>query len=180
MISIIVGIIYAIINIGKRDPIEKIIKKASLNNFQSSDVKFDRLLKLNQLNNNDDITKKRYEFPIFYFLMSLKMFVFISIIVFHYNDISLTAQNNRIGYYNDTITLVSSDDNITKTRNDYVSTVHVKEIEKYSNGLSKIELVSIDVIRGFEPDNYNAVKSSLKLRFSTLKKESDITWLYKK
>lgn len=175
IISISIGVIYGIITITRKKPIDEIIRKAKLNNFQTSDVKFDRLLKLNELND----TKRRYKFPIIYILISLKMFVFISIIVFHYNDINLTSQNNRIGYYNDTTTLVGGDD-ILKTRNQYISTIHVKEIEKYSNGLSKIESVGIDVIHGFEPDNYDVIKSSLKLRFSTLRKTSDIQWLYKK
>lgn len=67
--------------IKKSPEIEKIIKLANLRDFVSSDVKFNRLLKLNELNTNDIKTKEWH----IYLYSVLKMIAFISIIVLHYN-----------------------------------------------------------------------------------------------
>lgn len=173
IIVIITGLIYGITVVIKKEPIEKIIKRSKLNNFHSSDIKFDRLLKLNELNDTND-----FGILLDYILMSLKMLVFMLIIVFHYNNININLKHNNIGYYNDTTILVDTlKESDKKESNKYITTIHIKETERYSNGLSKIELMSIDMIHGFELDQYDWIKLNIKSRFSTLKKTSDIKWL---
>ena len=68
--------------INKKAPdIEKIIKIANLRDFVSSDIKMNRLLKLNELNSNNIKTKEWHV----YMYASLKIIAFILIIVLHYN-----------------------------------------------------------------------------------------------
>ena len=64
-----------------KNSIEKTIKLAHLNGFTSSDVKFDRLLKLNELK-RDEIKTSEWAL---YISPIIKIVVFIAIIVLHYN-----------------------------------------------------------------------------------------------
>lgn len=81
----------------------------------------------------------------------------------------------RIGYYQATTTLKNKQ---TDTIGDpYVYMIHVKELDRYSNGMSKIELSNIEIISGFKSDQYNWVKTCAKNNFSSLKKTSEIEWL---
>lgn len=77
------------------------------------------------------------------------------------------------GYYTYTINLVDKDN----TQNAYICNVYIKEIDRYTNGLSKIELVKIEVISGFDPAQIEWVKLGVKARFSSIKKTSEIEWL---
>jgi hypothetical protein len=63
----------------KKVDISKVIKRAKLEDFKSSDVKFERMLKMNELENIkiNEWTK--------YIIVILKIIMFISIIVLHYN-----------------------------------------------------------------------------------------------
>lgn len=61
--------------------IEKAINYAKLKNFKSSNIKFERLLKLNELKTN----KKSFAHWRMYILIFIKIFTFISIIVLHYH-----------------------------------------------------------------------------------------------
>lgn len=65
----------------KEVPIEKRIKLAKLKGFETTDIQFSRLLKLNQLKDNEIKTNEwiKYIFPLF------RIIIFISIIVLHYN-----------------------------------------------------------------------------------------------
>jgi hypothetical protein len=64
----------------KNTPIEKTIKRAKLVDFESSDIKFQRVLKLNELKANEIKTRDwiNYIYP------TIKIFAFIAIIVLHY------------------------------------------------------------------------------------------------
>jgi len=53
----------------------------------------------------------------------------------------------------------------------------VKELEKYSNDMSKIELENIEIISGGTTLDRTKVIKYAKEQFSTLKKTSEITWL---
>ena len=77
-------IIYTIISqisskIKKEKPIEKIIQKARLKDFKSSDIKFQRLLKLNEFKKTKINRWTIYIYPI------VKIIVFMLIIILHYH-----------------------------------------------------------------------------------------------
>jgi len=169
VIVIAVGAIYGILTINIKNPIEKVIKKAKLKNFHSSDLKFDRLLKLNELN---DV--KIYKISPVHILISLKIIIFASIIIYYCN---INPEIDRIGYYSDKVDLTDSKDTLKSVTERYKVRVFIKEVEKYSNGLLKIELTKVEVLEGWNPNQYDWVKTCIKYKFSSLKKESDITWL---
>lgn len=79
IIYIIYTIVYTIIIKNKPEPIEKIVKKADLSGFQTNDIKLSRLLKLNELKGI-----KIYKWT-WYILPTIKIAIFIAIIVLHYN-----------------------------------------------------------------------------------------------
>jgi len=62
-------------------PIEKTIKKAKLEDFHSDDIKFERLLKINELNSKKI---KNYDYSA-YIISTIKILAFIAIIVLHYH-----------------------------------------------------------------------------------------------
>lgn len=72
-------IVATIINKIKSQTIEKTVKLANLKNFDSSDIKFQRLLKLNELKGN-----KTYNY-IGYIYSTIRIAIFVAIIVLHYN-----------------------------------------------------------------------------------------------
>lgn len=55
--------------------------------------------------------------------------------------------------------------------------MYVREQDRYANGLSKIELTKIEIISGFDPNQFEWVKTSLTQKFSSLKETKDIEWL---
>jgi hypothetical protein len=65
----------------RKTPIEKTIKRAKLKGFEASDVKLDRLLKLNELKGSEI---KTYEWMNYIYPL-IRIIVFIGIIVLHYN-----------------------------------------------------------------------------------------------
>jgi hypothetical protein len=151
----------------------KIIKLANLKNFSTSDIKFDRILKLNEINDKDIRLHKIniYLYPI------LKIIAFATIIIMHYNPSSPIRSSDRIGFYTDTTTLINEKkESIGK----YAYNVNVRELDKYTNGMSKIQLISVEITYGFDPDKYNWIKTSVINKFSSLKKESEIEWLESK
>lgn len=84
----------------------------------------------------------------------------------------------RVGYYSDSVNLLSEEDKKSGLKGEpYYFTIHVKEIERYTNGISKIELINIEVTSGYHIDQYSWVRESQKVRFSSLKKTSEIEWL---
>lgn len=154
-------------------PTSKIIKLANLKNFSTSDIKFDRLLKLNEINDKDIRLQKIniYLYPI------LKIIAFATIIIMHYNPSSPIKSSDRIGFYTDTTTLVNDK---KVSLGDYVYNVNVRELDKYTNGISKIQLIDIEVISGVNKEQYDWIKECAKSKFSSLKKESEIQWLESK
>jgi hypothetical protein len=151
----------------------KMIKLANLKNFTTSDIKFERFLKLNTINQSDMLIHKlkTYSYPL------LKIIAFISIIIIHYNPSPINLGNNRIGFYTDTTTLVNDKkESIGK----YAYTINVVELDKYTNGMSKIKLINVEITHGFDPDKYDWVKTSVVNKFSSLKKENEIEWLESK
>ena len=84
----------------------------------------------------------------------------------------------RFGYYYGTINLRSSEDEKNNKPGDpYSFIVYVKELDRYTNGMSKIELNNIEVISGYQISQYSWVKKSQRERFSSIKKTSEIEWL---
>lgn len=175
----IVFILYYILNIFidkfKIPSTEKLIKLANLKNFVASDIKFDRMLKLNSIKQGENLIwyKVRvYAFPI------LKIIAFIGIILMRPVDIKEQVSQNKFGFYKDEIMLVDEEN-----KNDghkYSFTVHVKEVDRYTNGMVKIELVNIEVTNGFDSSKYDYLKGVLTKKFSSIKKDSEIEWLESK
>lgn len=154
-------------------PTSKIIKLANLKNFSTSDIKFDRLLKLNEINDKDIRLHKIniYLYPI------LKIIAFSTIIITHYNPSSPIKSSDRVGFYTDTTTLINDK---KVSLGNYVYNVNVRELDKYTNGMSKIQLVSVEMISGVDKDQYDWIKKCVESKFSSLKKESEIEWLESK
>ena len=92
------------------------------------------------------------------------------------NSLSLT---NRNGFYNNSIKLVTPEDNAKglSVGNDYRVIIYVKEIDRFTNGMSKIQLITIEVVHGFDNSQYEWVKTTFKSKFSSIKKTSEIEWL---
>lgn len=160
------------------DSVETLIKMSKLKNFKSSNVQFDRLLKLNELNKDFKITEwTKYIVP------TLKLSVFLLIITLHYNinlngNSTQIIEKNRRGYYEQVNNLTSEEHKNDATSGDtYKSIVFVEEIEKYTNGMSKIKLVDINVVSGFDPNKVDWIKTIIKTQFSTIRKTSDIEWI---
>lgn len=87
-------------------------------------------------------------------------------------------KTGRIGYYQDQVKLVSDEDRKEGKPGDvYLVNVHVKEIDRYQNNDSKIELIKVEVTSGFSPDSYSWVKETITRKFSTIKDTSSIVWL---
>jgi len=84
----------------------------------------------------------------------------------------------RIGYYDTSINLLSAEDRAKGKKSDqYDLQVHVKELDRYTNGLSKIEIIKLDLISGYDQSQYDWVKQVLREKFASIKKTADITWL---
>ena len=60
---------------------------------------------------------------------------------------------------------------------EYKDRVYVEEIDKYTDGTSKLKLIEIETYYGFDTSQYDYVKKCIKLNFSSIMDTSDITWL---
>ena len=87
------------------------------------------------------------------------------------NDIS----EQRKGTYKHIVTLCNEDNK--QQKNAYTMIIYVKELDRYTNGKSKIEITDIEITSGFHPDKYHYVKQCARSQFSSLKTTSDIEWL---
>jgi len=86
--------------------------------------------------------------------------------------------NKRIGYYCDHIELQSRADKAANIKGDiYYYTVHVEEIDRYVNGMSKINLLSVEITGGYDHSQYEWVKKTTKDKFSSIKLSADVEWL---
>jgi len=97
------------------------------------------------------------------------------------NELKLTLKDNilnlnlREGFYDKIFKLA-----ITESSEDvdqFETKIFVIELEKYTNGYSKIKLVKTDVLNGFKIDKYDWVRELSERKFSSIVKTSDITWL---
>jgi hypothetical protein len=95
------------------------------------------------------------------------------------DDIKNNVLNGKkSGYYTYSTNLLSKElKEAGKTGDTYDCNIYVDELDRYTNGLSKIKLKKIEVINGFDPHQYEWVRTCAKDKFSELKKTSDIEWL---
>lgn len=85
---------------------------------------------------------------------------------------------NRIGYYYDSVTLLSKEEkDAGKSGEKYNCTVHIKELDRYTNGDSKIQLLNVELTSGFDANQFEWVKQCIRNKFSSIKKTADIEWL---
>ena len=80
----------------------------------------------------------------------------------------------RNGYYSDSTRLLSIN---KKSSNLYDFIIYIKEIDRYTNGMSKIEMTNIEVVSGIDISQDDYLKTCIKNRFQSIKKTSDIEWL---
>lgn len=86
--------------------------------------------------------------------------------------------SKKIGFYEDKVNLLSAEDRAAgKNSEQYKLVVHVKELDRYTNGLSKIQIIKLDVMSGYDHEQYEWVKHCIKERFVSIKKTVEITWL---
>lgn len=86
----------------------------------------------------------------------------------------------RKGYYEDTINMIREhnlDRTDPKNFDTYRVITYVSEIDRYTNGQSKIRLDEIEVVSGFNPKNYEYIKKTTKETFCSIKNTVDIQWL---
>jgi len=84
----------------------------------------------------------------------------------------------RVGYYDDSVNILSHEDHLNnKTGELYKMITHVRELERYTNGMSKIELIKMEVTSGFDIYQYDYVKKCMTNKFQSIKKTFDIEWL---
>ena len=86
--------------------------------------------------------------------------------------------SNRKGYYDNTVNLMSPEDYKNNSPGElYRCILYVKELDRYTNGMSKIELTDVELISGFDNTQFDYVKRTMRTKFSSLRKTSDIEWL---
>jgi len=84
----------------------------------------------------------------------------------------------RFGYYKTTINILSDNDKKNNTSGDaYDVIIHVNELDRYTNGMSKIEIKNMENISGLDIYQYEYVKKCTRSNFQSVKKTSDIEWL---
>jgi hypothetical protein len=90
-------------------------------------------------------------------------------------DLKLKRRN---GFYSDTLILLSTEQRKNNEKGEpYNYIVYVTELDKYTNGLSKIKLDRIEIISGFDCNEFNWVRESVEKKFASIKKTSEIEWL---
>lgn len=98
------------------------------------------------------------------------------LLIASYED--LKNLSNRKGYYENTINIMSIEDKKNNLPGEpYKCILHVKELDRYTNGMSKIELIHIELISGFDNSQFDHVKRTMITKFSSIKKTSEIEWL---
>lgn len=91
------------------------------------------------------------------------------------NSLKNELSTKRIGFYQGTTTL--KNESQSTTGDVYTYNVHVKELDRYTNGMSKLELIELEIVSGFSPSQYDWVKTCATSNFSKIKKTCDIEWL---
>ena len=80
----------------------------------------------------------------------------------------------RNGYYSRLLTVV---DNVTKEELDFESIVYVNEIDRYTNGESKIKIYKIEPGINKEKCSKEKIERYINDKFKSIIKTADITWL---
>jgi len=92
--------------------------------------------------------------------------------------VELKNLSNRKGFYESTLNLMSPEEKEKGSKGEpYTCIIHVKELDRYTNGMSKIELTNVELIAGFDNSQFDHVKNSMRIKFSSLKKTTEIEWL---
>jgi hypothetical protein len=95
-----------------------------------------------------------------------------------FNKFKKEMTSNKKGYYEATINLMSPEAHKNGLPGEpYKCLFYIKELDRYTNGMSKIELTEIEVVSGFDHYQFDHVKKTMKNQFSSLKKTTDIEWL---
>lgn len=87
---------------------------------------------------------------------------------------SLTNNSNRTGFYQNTVNLTDKPGGKGLA---YDCILYVKELDTYTNGMSKIELTKVELISGFDSTQFEHVKNVMRTKFPSLRKTADIEWL---
>lgn len=87
---------------------------------------------------------------------------------------SLANSSNRIGFYQHSVNLTDKPGGTGLT---YDCILYVKELDTYTNGMSKIELTKVELISGFDSTQFEHVKNVMRTKFPSLRKTADIEWL---
>jgi hypothetical protein len=121
------------------------------------------------------------------YLLATLPFIATSVIFFLKYKKSITEINSylddlnkpfREGYYDGNMPIVTKDDDgkiLTSDCYEYV--VYVEELDKYTNGESKIKLIRSEIISGISQNQYNYIERVVSSRFCSVRASSDITWL---
>lgn len=80
-----------------------------------------------------------------------------------------------MGYYNDEVSFANSPN--STNLDTYKCVVYVRELDKFTNGMSKIELKKVEVISGYKIGSYQNAKIAISSRFCSIKETKDIEWL---
>jgi hypothetical protein len=84
----------------------------------------------------------------------------------------------KIGYYCGQINLVSKEEKADGKKGEtYYYTVHVEEVDRYTNGMSKLKLLNVEVTYGYDHSQYEWIKETTASKFSTIKLTKDVEWL---
>jgi len=78
------------------------------------------------------------------------------------------------GYYTGTIQL---NENESNSSNDYDYVVHVSELERYKDNLSKIKLENVEIKSGMNINQFNWIKTCVREQFVSIYETNKIQWL---
>lgn len=90
----------------------------------------------------------------------------------------INPDTGRNGYYSGSTIILSKEEKAAGEKGEkYDYIVYVKELDKYTNGESKIQLSNIEVISGFESEQIDWLKTCINKKFCSIIKTSAVTWL---
>ncbi len=88
-------------------------------------------------------------------------------------EVELIKLNHREGFYDGSFNLVSAKDE----HHTYNYRLYVYEMEKYKNGYSKLKILKIDIVRGFDNKQYEYIKKLATENFLEIQETKNITFL---
>ena len=84
----------------------------------------------------------------------------------------------RKGYFERTLHLLREKEDRDSGKSDtYRCIIYIKELDRYTNGESKIKLWDIEILNGIDGNQYDHVKAIIRRQFSSVMPSKDITWL---